>query len=67
MPKEVVDDFILIPRELIEKNLELILCGEIMFINQQELFKKIDKEIRVQGLVPLGNRIKSAAGHLMWQ
>ena len=33
-PTVVVDDFVEIPRELIENNQELILCMEIMFIGQ---------------------------------
>ena len=53
--KVVVDDFIEIPRELIENNQELIICMEIMFINQQELFTTIDKYIRFCGSVPLSN------------
>ena len=45
-PKVVVDNFIELLRELIENNQELILCMDIMFINQQELFKTIDKDIQ---------------------
>ena len=54
-PKVVVDYFIEIPRELIDNNQELIMCMEIMFINQQELFTTIDKYIRFRGLLPLAN------------
>ena len=57
-PKVVVDDFIEIPRELIENNKELILRTEIMFINQQELFTTIDKKIGFRVLVPLYNQTK---------
>ena len=52
------DDFIEIPRELIENNQELILCMDIMLINKQVLFTKTDKDIRFQGLVSLANRTK---------
>ena len=58
MPKVVVGHFIEILRELIEKNQELIMCEEIMFITQQALLTKIDKEKRFCGLVPLVNRTK---------
>ena len=57
-PKVVVDNFIEISRELIENNQELILCMDIMFINQQALFTKIDKYIGFCRLVPLTNRTK---------
>ena len=57
-PKVVVDDLIVIPRELIENNQELILCMDIMFINKQVLFTKIDKERIFRGLVTLANRTK---------
>ena len=57
-PKLVVDDFIEIPRDLIENNQELILCMDIIFINKQALLTKIDKYIRFPGLVLLDNRIK---------
>ena len=53
-----MDNFIEIPRELIENNQELILCMDIMFINQQALFTTINKYIRFHGLVPLSNRAK---------
>ena len=56
--KVVVDDFIEISRELIENNQKLILCTGIMFINQQELLKTIEKYIRLCRLVPLGNITK---------
>ena len=55
-PKVVVDDFIETSRELIENNQELILCMDIMFIDQQALFTTIDKDIRFLGLVILANR-----------
>ena len=58
IPKVVVDDFIEIPRKLVDNNQELILCMEIMFINQQELCTKIDKEIGFRGLVLFSNRKK---------
>ena len=44
-PKVVVDNFIEIPRELIDNNQELILCIDIMFINKHASFTTIDKEI----------------------
>ena len=57
-PKLVVGYFIKIPIEMIENNQELILCMDIMFIDQQEFFTKIDKDIRFIVLVPLFNRTK---------
>ena len=42
-PKVVMDNFIYIPRELIENNQEFILCMDIMFINQQALLTTIEK------------------------
>ena len=57
-PKVVVDDFIEIPRELIENNQEFILCMDIIFINQKELFTTIDKDIRFHGLAPPAKRTK---------
>ena len=56
--KVVVDDFIEIPIELVNNNQELILFMYIMFINQQALFTKIDKDIWFYELVPLENIIK---------
>ena len=44
-PKVFMDDFIEIPRELIGNNQELILCMDIVFINQQALLPTIYKEI----------------------
>ena len=58
MPKVVVDDFNEIPRELIENNQELILCMEIMLIDQQEYSTKIDKDIMFHGFFTLSNIIK---------
>ena len=58
IPKVVEYDFIEIPREMVVNNQELILCMDIMFINQLVLFTKIDKDIRFQGLVPLSNTTK---------
>ena len=55
-PKVVVDDFIDIPRELIDKNQELILCVEFMFINQQKLLTTIGKDIGFCGLVTPSKR-----------
>ena len=51
-----MDNFIEIPRELIENNQELILCMGIMFINQYALLTNIYKGIRFQGLFPFANR-----------
>ena len=58
IPKVVVDGFIEIPREIIENNQELILCMDMMFIYQQSLLTKIDKDIRFFGLVLISNRTK---------
>ena len=44
-PKLVVDNFIEIPREIIENNRDLILCMEVMLTNKQELFTIIVKDI----------------------
>ena len=57
-PKVVVDGFIEIPREIIENNQELILCMDMMFIYQQSLLTKIDKDIRFFLLVLISNRTK---------
>ena len=57
-PKVVVDNFIGMPRELLENNQEFIMWMDIMFIKQQELFKKKDKNIRFHGLFPLPNTTK---------
>ena len=57
-PKVVVDYFIEIPRELVEKNQDLILCMDIIFINKQALFTTIDKNIWFRGLFTLSNRTK---------
>ena len=51
-----MDNFIEIPRELIENNQELILCMSIIFINQKTLLTKIDKDIWFLWLVTLSNR-----------
>ena len=57
-PKLVVGGFIVIPRELVENNQVLILCMDIMFINQQALFTIICKDLRFHGLFSLANRTK---------
>ena len=54
-PTVVVDNFIGIKRELIENNLELIMCMTIMFINQQALFTLIDKDMRFLVLLLISN------------
>ena len=41
--KVLVDDFIEIPRQLIDDNQDFILCIDIMFINQQTLLTTIFK------------------------
>ena len=55
-PKLVVDDSIKITRELVKNIKELIICMDIMIINQQAFF--IKEDIRFHGLVPLLNRRK---------
>ena len=56
--KVVVEIFIEIPRGLIKNNHKLILCMDIMFINQQALFVTIYKDVRFSELVPLVNITK---------
>ena len=50
--------FIVIPIELIERNQELILCMDIMFVNQQALFTTIYKDIKFCLLFQSSNRKK---------
>ena len=57
-PKVVVDNFIEIPIELIENNQELILFMDTLFINQQALFTKIDRDTRFRRFFPIANRKK---------
>ena len=57
-PKLVVEDFIEIPKELIQNNQYLNMCMDIMFINKQALLTKIDKYILFCGLFPLVNITK---------
>ena len=57
-PKVVVNYFIEIPREMIENNQELIMCMDIIFINQQVLLTTIYKDIRFHGSVTLSNITK---------
>ena len=53
-----MNDFIEITIELIENNQQLILCMDIIFINEQVLFTTIDKDIRFCGLLTLANGTK---------
>ena len=57
-PKVVVGIFIEIQRELIENNQKLIICMDVIFINQQALLTTSDKDTRFHGLVPLANKTK---------
>ena len=51
----IVDDQIEIPKEIMEKYNNLLLCIDNMFINQIPLFTSIDKTLRYRTLVPLEN------------
>ena len=57
-PKVVVDNFNQTPRELIDNTQELILCMDIMLIDQQAYSTKIDKDIMFHGFFTLSNIIK---------
>ena len=50
------DDEIDIPKELIEKNQDLTLCLDIMFVNGIPMLTSIDRTIRYRPLIPLKNR-----------
>ena len=55
-PKPVINDEISIPPELIEKNRNIVLCIDTLFINGHPMLTSIDTTIRFRGLVPLSNR-----------
>ena len=57
-PQVMINDEISIPPELIEKNQEIILCMDMLFINNQPMLTAIDTTVRFRGLVPLANRKK---------
>ena len=59
-PDTVVDDWIEIPKELLEPNANLDLCIDIMFINNVALFVSIDKAIKFRFCCELENRTKDA-------
>src|SRR5210317_1130087 len=59
-PEAVVDDWIDMPKELLEHNSTLDLCIDIMFINNVALFVSIDKAIKFRFCTELKNRTKDA-------
>src|SRR5210317_2447743 len=59
-PEAVVDDWIDMPKELLEHNSTLDLCIDIMFINNVALFVSIDKAIKFHFCTELKNRTKDA-------
>ena len=59
-PQAVVDDWIEIPKELLESNEKLDLCIDIMFINNVALFVSIDKSIKFRFCTDLESRTKDA-------
>src|SRR6056300_1475608 len=59
-PEAVVDDWIDMPKELLEHNSTLDLCIDIIFINNVALFVSIDKAIKFRFCTELKNRTKDA-------
>ena len=59
-PRRVVDDWIEIPKELLDMNRKIDLCVDIMFINNVVIFTSIDTAVRYRMCVILRNRTKEA-------
>ena len=55
-PTPVKRDEIEAPKELIEKNQDITLCMDIMFINGMPMLTTIDRAIRFRSMVPLKTR-----------
>ena len=55
-PTPVKRDEIEIPKELIEKNQDITLCMDILFINGMPMLTSIDRVIRFRSLIPLKSR-----------
>ncbi len=57
-PKTVEKDEIEIPPEIVSKHHDLILCFDIMFLNNIPMMASIDRSIRFRGLVILDDKTK---------
>eukprot|EP00980_Cylindrotheca_fusiformis_P012484 scaffold3071_cov84-Cylindrotheca_fusiformis.AAC.2 len=57
-PQAVIDDYIEIPEELTMHHQDLVMCMDIMFINQCAFLTTIDKSVRFRMTIPIENRSK---------
>ena len=55
-PTTVIDNYVDIPREIMENNANLELCMDIMFINELPFLTTIDRQIKFGSLVPMESR-----------
>jgi hypothetical protein len=55
-PDPVITDWIEIPEEIKEKNCDITLYVDIMFINGLPMLTRIDQSIRFRGLIALEDR-----------
>ena len=55
-PTTVIDNYVDIPREIMENNANLELCMDIMFINEIPFLTTIDRQIKFRSLVPMESR-----------
>ena len=51
-PTPVKKDEVAIPKELLDKNKELTLCMDVLFINSMPMLTSIDRSIRFRSMVP---------------
>ena len=58
-PTTVIDDYVDIPREIMENNANLELCMDIMFINELPFLTTIDRQIKFRSLVPMESRMST--------
>eukprot|EP00980_Cylindrotheca_fusiformis_P016549 scaffold4962_cov112-Cylindrotheca_fusiformis.AAC.3 len=57
-PQAVIDDYIEIPEELTMHHQDLVMCMDIMFINQCAFLTTIDKSVQFRMTIPIENRSK---------
>ena len=55
-PTPVVEDTVKMSSELIEKNKEVDLCMDTMFINKQGMLMAIDWTVRFRSLIPINSK-----------
>ena len=57
-PTPVKKDEVQIPKELIEKNQDITLCIDLLFVNGMPMLTSIDRAVRFRALIPIESRKK---------